>query len=418
MRLLLLPLALVLAVGCQDDAPLASADTAPAPEAGTVSAVASPAGPGSATPRLALAPDGAPLLSWTEPDTADGAPGHALRFSLWRDGAWGEPETAARGTDWFVNWADTPGVMPLASGRLLAHTLPMHPEGNSPYAYDAAFRLSSDGDWTPEALLHDDGLPAEHGFVSAVPLADGAGAVWLDGREQAGGGHGHHGAGAMTLRYARIDGASGALADEAVLDARVCDCCPTAMVAAGDAPGAPLVAAYRDRSEGETRDIAVVRLVDGAWTEPVVPHADGWEIAGCPVNGPALAARGERVALAWFTAEGDRPRVRFALSDDAGATWGPALTLDDAAPIGRVGVAMLGSGGAAVSWLASDGDEAVLVVQRVLASGETGPRVEVARLGASRASGIPRIVPHGPGARLAWTDPAAEVPPQTASAFL
>ncbi|MEL6616045.1 MAG: hypothetical protein AAFQ43_09925, partial [Bacteroidota bacterium] len=197
MRLLFLLVAVALLPGCADPtdpAPEASGDagapTVRLADGPQVEPIEAPAGAESGRPRLSLTPDSVPLLSWTEPD----GDGHALRYSLWRDGAWGEPETATRGTEWFVNWADTPGVLPLADGRLLAHWLPMHPDGDSPYAYDAAVSLGDGTDWTPEALLHDDGLAAEHGFVSAVPLATGAGVIWLDGREQAGGGHDHHGA--------------------------------------------------------------------------------------------------------------------------------------------------------------------------------------------------------------------------------
>jgi hypothetical protein len=50
----------------------------------------------------------------------------------------------------------------------------------------------------------------------------------------------------------------------------------------------------------EVRDIAVARYESGRWSEPVYPGAEGWRIEGCPVNGPALAADRDRVALAWF----------------------------------------------------------------------------------------------------------------------
>ena len=76
------------------------------------------------------------------------------------------------------------------------------------------------------------------------------------------------------------------------------------------------VAAYRDRSEAEIRDIAVRRLVGGEWSEPVHVGEDNWEIRGCPVNGPALAARGEDVAIAWFTGAGGTAKVSVAFSAD------------------------------------------------------------------------------------------------------
>ncbi|MGB3541406.1 hypothetical protein, partial [Rubrivirga sp.] len=280
MRLALLTAAFALAA-CGSEYP----DPAPeGPLAAEVPAdpLAAPASRLSRTPRLSVGPDGTTVLSWLE----DQGDGHALRFATWTDDGWSPAETAGQHDDWFVNWADTPGVVGLEGGRMLAHALPMHPEGESVYAYDVA-AWQRDGDWSEPALVHDDGVPAEHGFVSVVALDDGAaGMIWLDGRHTSGG-HGH-GGGAMTLRFAALE-ADGSRHDDAELDARVCDCCPTALVSTPSG----LVAAYRDRSDLEVRDIAVVRHVDGEWTSPSIPHADGWSIEGCPVNGPALDARGD-----------------------------------------------------------------------------------------------------------------------------
>lgn len=205
----------------------------------------------------------------------------------------------------------------------------------------------------------------------------------------------------MTLRYATL-APDGSRSGETVLDERTCDCCPTAAV--GTPSG--LVVAYRDRSADEIRDIAVVRHVDGAWTEPTIPHADGWRIEGCPVNGPALAASGGRVALAWF-AGGDATRVWLTVSDDAGATWGDRIRIDGGAPIGRVGVTLLADGSAAVSWLESVDEAAELRVRRVGPDGAVRPAVTVTTVDASRASGIPHVVGLGDRALLAWTDPGA-----------
>ena len=350
-----------------------------------------PADSGALAPRLTTDADGRPVLSWVEP-TADG---HRLRAATWTGDGWAAPTTAAEGADWFVNWADTPGVIPTAGGAL-AHTLTRFPGGESPYAYD--IRVGPAGG--ESRLLHDDGRAAEHGFVSAVALPDGrAGLVWLDGRNQAGGGHGHD-AGAMTLRWAAL-APDGTKTDEAELDAQVCDCCPTTAVATASG----VVVAYRDRTDAEIRDIAVVRRVDGAWTEPVVPHADGWEIAGCPVNGPALAARDDRVALAWYTAA-DSARVRLALSDDGGATWGPAVDLAQA-PLGRVDVAFLDDGRAAVSWLEGSGDTAELRLRTVTPDGALGESRTVATVPSGRASGVPHIAALGDRLLAAWTDPDA-----------
>ncbi len=392
----------LLCAGCANEEQ-APREQAPREQAPHVREVAVPAGPGSRTPHLYVGPAGRLYLSWQEEvDTSR----TALRFAVREDERWSAPRTVASGAGWFVNWADFPSVVALADGRTLAaHVLVR--SGAASYAYDVHLFRSADGGATGQGphVPHRDGTPTEHGFVSLVPAnaqgeaaRDGAtlGAVWLDGRQFA------EGREEMTLRYATL-GPRGTLTDTAVLDVRTCECCQTA---AARTPNGFLVA-YRDRSPEEVRDIAVVRRVDGQWTAPQVVHHDGWQIAGCPVNGPALAGRGARVALAWFTMAGDQPRVRVAFSDDEGATFGAPVRVDEGRPLGRVDVALLEGGAALVSWMEQREDGAVLHVRRVAAAGEAGPAHVVAATEASRASGFPQMAVRGDSAYFAWTEPAA-----------
>jgi hypothetical protein len=183
------------------------------------------------------------------------------------------------------------------------------------------------------------------------------------------------------------------------LDLRTCECCPTAAVRAGGA----VVVAYRDRGPDETRDVAVVRHAGGAWSEPVAVHADGWVVAGCPVNGPALDARGERVVVAWFTAAGDDPAVHVAFSDDAGARWGEPVRVDAGAPLGRVAVALPRDDEAVVGWLEAEGDEASFLAVAVRPDGTVGAPIQVAAVPAGRATGAPRLARRGDELLAAWT---------------
>ncbi len=364
---------------------------APAPPDGPATEVSDgevpvPAGPGASAPRLTLDTDAVPTLSWIQPD---GDRGHAVRYATWTGAGWSPAQTADAGADRVANGADTPGVVPLGGGRHLAHA---PTRGAAAHATDVEVRFGGPEGWSDPELLNTDGVAAEHGFVSAVARADGgAGVVWLDGRDQ---GQGHHGR-PMTLRYAEFS-AGGTRRGETQLDGRVCDCCPTAAAATP----AGLVVAYRDRSPSEVRDIAVVRQAGGAWTAPTIPHADGWQIDGCPVNGPALAARGDRVALAWFSGA-DSSAVRLSVSEDGGATWGTPVRIDGGAPMGQVGVAVLEGGGVVTSWLEKAGGGA-----EVRLRGPGGASRTVAVVPAGRASGVPRVVALGDRALVAWTDPA------------
>ncbi len=113
----------------------------------------------------------------------------------------------------------------------------------------------------------------------------------------------------MTLRSALIGLDGLKVGKDTELDARTCDCCQTDSARTREG----LVVVYRDRSETGVRDIALVRQTPTGWSEPVQVARDGWLIDACPVNGPAVDARGDTVVVAWFTAA-DKPRVRLAFS--------------------------------------------------------------------------------------------------------
>ncbi|HEX8704685.1 MAG TPA: sialidase family protein, partial [Myxococcaceae bacterium] len=233
-----------------------------------------PAGPGAMAPNLVASGPDELLLSWLEPEQgAAGKPqAHQLRFSRWKAGTWSPAVTLARGEGLVANWADFPSLVRGPKGSLVAHWAER--SGTSPYAYDVILgRSAGDGkSWQRLGPAHDDKTQTEHGFVSLLGEAAGVRAFWLDGRETAGAeGHEDHGAGAMTLRTAVLGkGLTGA----EVLDSRVCDCCGTS---AAMTSGGPVVV-YRNRDEGEVRDIFILRRTKQGWSQPRAVHADGWKV--------------------------------------------------------------------------------------------------------------------------------------------
>ena len=361
--------------------------------------VASPAGPGAGQPQLTTSARGT-LLSWIERRDAHAS----LKYAERTASGWTAPRTIAAGEDWFVNWADVPSVLRLDARRLAAHWLQR--SGSGQYAYDVRLSRSTDDGrtWSPSITPHHDGTQTEHGFASLYARPGGGlGVLWLDGRATtpaAAHGDGHAAGGAMTVRAATYD-ATGRQTSESAVDQRACDCCPTSVAMTTDGP----VAAWRDRSDTEVRDIVVSRLEGDRWTTPATVHDDGWRIQACPVNGPMLSADGRRVGIAWFTAVGDVGHAYVAFSADAGRTFGAPVRLDDEAALGRVDVALLGDGTAIASWIELAGPTATLAVRRVAADGRRSPMTSVSRLENSRGSGYPRLAVHGDEVVFAWTEP-------------
>lgn len=162
---------------------------------------------------------------------------------------------------------------------------------------------------------------------------------------------------------------------------------------------------YRDRDAGEIRDISVMRLAADGWRKPVRVHNDNWNIAGCPVNGPAISSQGTNVAVAWFTAANDTARVRLAFSSDTATTFGAPLEINEGFPDGKVGVVLTSDTDAVVSWIERKGTMATLRVRSVNRNGTRSPATDVANLGeGKRAGGAPKLIHAGDEVLLAWTD--------------
>jgi len=351
------------------------------------------AGSNAAGPKVSTAPDGTVVLSWMEPDES----GSTLWYSELTENGWQPSRTVVTGVDMFVNWADMPSVMALTETHWAAHWLEM--AGESTYAYHVVVSQSFDRGrtWSETIKPHTDSTPTEHGFVSLYPQNGKVAAIWLDGRKTGNEQSGDPTASGMTLRAAVID-ADGKLHQEQLIDELICDCCQTDVAIAQSGP----VAVYRDRTVNEIRDIFVARNVERIWSPGVALNNDNWQIAGCPVNGPAIAARGNRVAAAWFSAPDQRAAVQVKFSEDGGRSFGRAIQLATEGSLGHVDVVLLRDGSAVVSWLqSSSGGHGDLVARRVMADGDSGSTRRIASNVPARS--VPQMALSGSDLVFVWT---------------
>lgn len=355
-----------------------------------------PAEDGSAEPNLTRGRDGYLYMTWIQknPDTS-----HTLFVSRYDTAGWAPARPISSGKGWFVNWADFPALAVGERGTTLASWL--EKSGTDTYAYGVRLSHSVDGGrtWGDSFSPHDDKTETEHGFVSLLAFPDEEfGAVWLDGRQMV------KPDGPMSLRFAQID-SKGGLDEEQLIDARVCDCCQTAMARCGDGS---LVVAYRDRSNDEVRDISILRYAERKWSDPHSVHADNWRIAGCPVNGPALDAYDRVVAAAWFTmGSNDSARVNVAFSTDCGKNFASPVRVDMGMPLGRVDIALIDASSACVVWLQPNGNKTSLMMRVVAKDGQLSQPFSIAETTANRDSGFPHIAYDGQRLIIVWTDPSA-----------
>ena len=336
------------------------------------------------------------FISWTE-QVLDS---NFLYVTKLEGGSWSNKKLITKGTDWFVNWADFPSI---SYNNLSNSIFSFHLQKSSEetFSYDVNYHINSKENWKDMNKIHDDNTFSEHGFVSSIPYKDGFMVSWLDGRNTYGVGDHGHAKGAMTIRSAVLD-FNGNIVSQNVIDEMVCECCQTSMAISGDIP----IVVYRDRSEGEIRDIYYSRYIDSNWTEPHPIHNDGWEINGCPVNGPNVDSYGDNVVVSWFSASNGRPKVNLKFSTDNGRTFGDKILIDevDNSPLGRVDIELISETEAMISWLSTVDGKGKLLIRKIKTNGEIGPIKVVDEISTERSTGFPQIEKFNDDVYISWTD--------------
>lgn len=338
-------------------------------------------------------------LSWMEHEQGQ----TKVMMAIGSNQNWTEPTVVHQGADLFVNWADSPSIAVYPDNTIAVHWL--REIGPSSFDYRIEIALSQDGGvtWNEPVIPHEDRSFSQHGFVSLLPVgSDNMAVIWLDGRAY-GKNRGKATAlpDAMQLRATTLS-SDGWLGQDVAIDMQTCSCCQTSMAGTRDGE---ILATYRDRTEGEIRDIAVARLTKDGWKTPVRVHDDGWELAGCPVNGPAISAHEDLVAVAWFTGADDVAAVHVAFSDDAGLSFAEPARIDLGNPAGRVDVEMLEDGTAVVSWVEwTKGHEALMVCRVESETGCISREVLAVNTGGASVN-FPKMARLGRDIYFAWTQP-------------
>ena len=293
---------------------------------------------------------------------------------------------------------------------------------------------SKDGDSTSllHAESHDDGrsfgpaqsvLPPDvrgnRGWESMVTAGDGRVFVlWLDHRDSASTGSAHdahhHAAHPTADAVARaqrsqlfVSALDGSVSPTAIARG-VCYCCKTALAAGRHGS---VYAAWRHVFSGSHRDIAFTMSRDGSagtFAEPVRVSADGWQIDGCPENGPALAVdAGRRVHVLWPTlVDGERERLQlFHASSMDGRTFSSRTALPSNGNASHPQLIVAPDGSLIAAWdeLAAGKRQVRVARGRPVAS--DGFTFSLLSTADDRAGVYPALATTSSAAVLAWAQP-------------
>ena len=350
-----------------------------------VEPVANPAPQGSVEAHWGSASDGSPLLSWIEP-TNGGS--FALRYAVRHSAQWSEPRTIVANRHFFRQPAESPSVVSFPGGALLAEWVEVSESASeAEYIFVSASR---DGvQWTKPVMANQDRSPVQHALVSIVASGDQeASLVWLEalkGEDEP-----------SRLKRTLVSSAGKVLKEE-ILEPDVCTCCPTSIVRTARG----LLVAYRGHTPKNIRDIGVKRFENGKWLPAKNLNPDNWEINACPVNGGSAAGKDNRVAIAWYTEGGDKPRVQLVFSADGGASFGKPIIVNTGDALGHASTVLTDDGGAFVSWIEEGEKSSRVLVRFVSPAGVAGPAAPVAE-GSTQSIGYPRLLQTGKETWIAW----------------
>lgn len=338
--------------------------------------------------------DGSLSLSWISSSDENNA---SLNFSQFKNGKWEKAQTVAKGSDWFVNWADFPAH---AINEDLILTNYLKKSDSRTYTYDIILNLQKlSGEKIKEDfVLNNDGIKAEHGFVSIIPNENqGFYITWLDGRNTTAKElDGHHKP--MTIRFAEIT-AMGAVINEAELDSATCDCCQTSIAASDNGP----IVVYRDRSKEEVRDIYFTQRINNVWETPAPVYNDEWVINGCPVNGPKVDANSNNFAVSWFTVSNGKPTVKLSFLKYNEESFGSPIKINDHNALGRVDLKYLNDQEVIVSYMEVDNIGTYLTIKKVSIDGVVSEPITISEIDGGRNTGVPQLEIFNNDIYVVWT---------------
>ena len=366
-------------------------------------------GPDSGESSLVTGPDGTVYLTWCAPGLQPGERALYLSTLPPHTREWTPPRPVVSTSLLMENWADFASLAVGTDGTLWAQWFQRH-AGSDTHGYDGWMARSRDNGVTwsaPSSLGHE--------FVSLAPLSGGRLlTVWLESARPP--------RPPGTPRPPRVERKpdeptppsmrlksrllhpDGTTAAEWIVDPDVCTCCQTTLTVL---PGDRVFVAYRGRTPLEIRDNRRAIFDGTAWGTPATLHDDGWTIPACPVNGPAADARGEALAVTWFTMANGIARVQAKQSRDGGVTFGAALPVDLGKPMGRLDLVSLPDQSSVLIWMEAKTEEgaAGIYARRLFPDGHCSAAHLLADSSQARSSGFPRAaVRHNGRLVMSWTD--------------
>lgn len=336
-------------------------------------------GVNAAEPAVAAGRDGAVYVAWVGHGAGKEADVWLARVEAGAKAAGGESARVNRTPGEATAWrGDAPSIAVSKDGAVYVAWTAR--DGGANQATTLYVSASRDGgrSFGEPVRVNDDSKPGVHGMHSLAVGEDGRVYVaWLDERDiDTPHGDGHekmpmHGEHNREVFFSYSADGGRTFSKNRRVAVEACPCCKTSLAASR---GGRVYVGWRQVLPGDFRHVAVASSADGGETfdAPTVVSDDRWELRGCPVSGPALAAGdGEHLTVVWFTAgDAGTPGIYSSESSDGGRTFAPRRVVSEVGARGTPQLLTDARGGVAVfEGEGADGSAALLEARLGAADG-------------------------------------------------
>jgi hypothetical protein len=285
----------------------------------------------AAEPATATAPDGSEYVTWVEHSADSGADVMLARANN-QGQLQGSPVRVNSEAGNATAWRGDPPTVAVSRDGVLYVGWTARTGPSSAHANDLYLSVSHDNgkSFGAPIKVNDDQKPAVHGMHSLVVAGNGrVYLAWLDERnvvqpQPSQMAEGHHMESNREVFMASLTDGGQTFSPNHRVATDACPCCKTALAVG---PDGRIYISWRQVLPGDFRHIAVASTMDDgkSFSPSVIVSDDRWQIAGCPVSGPALAIGDDgALRVLWYSAgSAGETGLYWSESSDGGSTFAP-----------------------------------------------------------------------------------------------
>lgn len=304
-----------------------------------------------------------------------------VRFAKWMDGAWSASKLIHSGDQQLhANWIDRLQLQFFRkSKKELAAAWLVRSDPRNSYSHHIEISISRDGgeNWSPPFRPYVSEIPAYYGVLQmAAPDKDSILLVWQDGRntvQQVAPGRFYPRMGQRVHLRSNSFSRSGAIGSAQILADSISQLSPIDLVAGKKSA----TLSYLSDNARKEKTVQIRTFRKGNWEAPTALPTSTWAPNFAPMNGPQVAQRKKKIAIAWYQKRDSIGQISLSIQKRGKEKMAPRVILEHKDLAGRFDLCWLNRRELALVWVEGSQEEYQIRVARIDAQGQVSDQTTV-----------------------------------------